>query len=63
MLSSARVLRSRVADYDDFANSLREIDKRDDVIATVWQGKLHFCISTAAQLRLFALANGNWFCA
>ena len=44
MLSSARVrvLRSRVADYDDFANSLREIDKRDDVIATVWQGKLHY---------------------
>ncbi|KAF9246563.1 ClpP/crotonase-like domain-containing protein [Melanogaster broomeanus] len=24
-------------DYDDFVNSLREIDKREDVVATVWQ--------------------------
>jgi len=36
------MLRSRIADYDDFANSLREIDKRDDVIATVWQGELRY---------------------
>jgi peroxisomal 3,2-trans-enoyl-CoA isomerase len=26
-------------DYDEFANSLRAIDKREDVVATVWQGK------------------------
>ncbi|KAF8559535.1 ClpP crotonase [Imleria badia] len=34
-------------DYDDFANSLREIDKRDDVIATVWQANGNwFCAGT-----------------
>lgn len=33
-------LRSKITDYDDFANLLREIDKRDDVVATVWQGEL-----------------------
>jgi len=27
------------ADYTEFANTLRAIDKREDVIATVWQGK------------------------
>ncbi|KAG1731935.1 ClpP/crotonase-like domain-containing protein [Suillus lakei] len=34
-------------DYDEFANSLRAIDKREDVIATVWQanGKW-FCAGT-----------------
>ncbi|KAH0830530.1 ClpP/crotonase-like domain-containing protein [Lanmaoa asiatica] len=34
-------------DYDDFANSLREIDKRDDVVATVWQANGNwFCAGT-----------------
>ncbi|KAN0077327.1 ClpP/crotonase-like domain containing protein [Tylopilus felleus] len=34
-------------DYDDFANSLREIDKRDDVIVTVWQANGNwFCAGT-----------------
>ncbi|KAG1827379.1 ClpP/crotonase-like domain-containing protein [Suillus subaureus] len=28
----------RPEDYDEFANSLRAIDKREDVVATVWQG-------------------------
>ncbi|KAG2157056.1 ClpP/crotonase-like domain-containing protein [Suillus clintonianus] len=34
-------------DYDEFANSLRAIDKREDVVATVWQanGKW-FCAGT-----------------
>ncbi|KAG0707814.1 ClpP/crotonase-like domain-containing protein [Suillus ampliporus] len=34
-------------DYDEFANSLRAIDKREDVVATVWQatGKW-FCTGT-----------------
>jgi hypothetical protein len=26
-------------DYDAFANALREIDEREDVLITVWQGK------------------------
>lgn len=26
------------SDYDAFAKALREIDKRDDVLVTVWQG-------------------------
>ncbi|KAJ4488012.1 ClpP/crotonase-like domain-containing protein [Lentinula aciculospora] len=36
-----------VEDYDAFANALREIDKRDDVLVTVWQatGKW-FCAGT-----------------
>ncbi|KAF9069694.1 ClpP/crotonase-like domain-containing protein [Rhodocollybia butyracea] len=36
-----------VEDYDAFANALREIDKRDDVLITVWQatGKW-FCAGT-----------------
>lgn len=25
-------------DYDSFATALREIDKREDVLVTVWQG-------------------------
>ncbi|KAF9246564.1 ClpP/crotonase-like domain-containing protein [Melanogaster broomeanus] len=34
-------------DYDDFANSLREIDKREDVVATVWQANGNwFCAGT-----------------
>ncbi|KAG6337205.1 hypothetical protein ID866_1877 [Astraeus odoratus] len=34
-------------DYDDFANSLREIDKRDDVVVTVWQANgSWFCAGT-----------------
>ncbi|KAG2150641.1 ClpP/crotonase-like domain-containing protein [Suillus bovinus] len=35
------------ADYDEFANSLRAVDKREDVVATVWQanGKW-FCAGT-----------------
>ncbi|KAF8448004.1 ClpP/crotonase-like domain-containing protein [Boletus edulis BED1] len=34
-------------DYDDFANSLREIDKRDDVVATIWQANGNwFCAGT-----------------
>lgn len=34
-------------DYDDFANTLRELDQRDDVLVTVWQatGKW-FCAGT-----------------
>lgn len=28
-----------LADYTAFANSLRAIDEREDVVATVWQGK------------------------
>jgi len=37
----------KAEDYDDFANSLREIDKRDDVIATVWQANGNwFCAGT-----------------
>lgn len=40
MPSFVALLRSKITDYDDFANSLREIDKRDDVVATVWQGEL-----------------------
>lgn len=27
-----------VLDYDAFANALREIDKNEDVLVTVWQG-------------------------
>lgn len=27
-----------LTDYDAFANGLREIDKREDVVVTVWQG-------------------------
>ncbi|THU78637.1 ClpP crotonase [Dendrothele bispora CBS 962.96] len=40
------------ADYDAFANSLREIDKRDDVLITVWQatGKW-FCAGTDVKNR------------
>ncbi|KAK7467123.1 hypothetical protein VKT23_004182 [Stygiomarasmius scandens] len=40
------------ADYDAFANSLREIDKRDDVLVTVWQatGKW-FCAGTDVKNR------------
>jgi len=35
-----------LVDYDDFANSLREIDQRDDVVATVWQGtRCGICLS------------------
>jgi len=39
-------------DYDAFASSLREIDKREDVIVTVWQatGKW-FCAGTDVKLR------------
>ncbi|KAL4067581.1 ClpP/crotonase-like domain-containing protein [Scleroderma citrinum] len=34
-------------DYDDFANSLREIDERDDVVVTVWQANGNwFCSGT-----------------
>lgn len=40
LLVSVMTLRVKITDYDDFANSLREIDKRDDVVATVWQGEL-----------------------
>ncbi|KAK7693612.1 hypothetical protein QCA50_003181 [Cerrena zonata] len=35
------------ADYNAFAEALREIDKRDDVIATIWQAKGRwFCAGT-----------------
>lgn len=39
-------------DYDEFANSLRAIDKREDVVATVWQanGKW-FCAGTDVKKR------------
>ncbi|KAI6039032.1 ClpP/crotonase-like domain-containing protein [Pisolithus marmoratus] len=34
-------------DYDDFANSLREIDQRDDVLVTIWQANGNwFCAGT-----------------
>ncbi|KAH7889740.1 ClpP crotonase [Phlebopus sp. FC_14] len=34
-------------DYDDFANSLRMIDKREDVVATIWQANGNwFCAGT-----------------
>ncbi|KAI6005982.1 ClpP/crotonase-like domain-containing protein [Pisolithus albus] len=34
-------------DYDDFANSLREIDRRDDVVVTIWQANGNwFCAGT-----------------
>lgn len=26
-------------DYNAFANALRDIDRRDDVLVTVWQGE------------------------
>ncbi|KIJ69453.1 hypothetical protein HYDPIDRAFT_172848 [Hydnomerulius pinastri MD-312] len=39
-------------DYDDFANSLREIDKREDVVATVWQANGNwFCAGTNVKAR------------
>ncbi len=28
-------------DYNAFANALREIDKRPDVVVTVWQGRFN----------------------
>ncbi|KAE9400784.1 ClpP/crotonase [Gymnopus androsaceus JB14] len=41
-----------VEDYDAFANALRDIDKRDDVLVTVWQatGKW-FCAGTDVKAR------------
>ncbi|KAI6106419.1 ClpP/crotonase-like domain-containing protein [Pisolithus croceorrhizus] len=34
-------------DYDDFSNSLREIDQRDDVVVTIWQANgSWFCAGT-----------------
>jgi len=41
-----------LADYDAFANALRDIDKRDDVLVTVWQatGKW-FCAGTNVKER------------
>ncbi|KAH7916039.1 ClpP crotonase [Hygrophoropsis aurantiaca] len=39
-------------DYDCFANSLREIDKRDDVVVTVWQANGNwFCAGTDVKTR------------
>ncbi|KAF9529611.1 ClpP/crotonase-like domain-containing protein [Crepidotus variabilis] len=37
-------------DYDVFASALREIDKREDVVVTVWQGKW-FCAGTDVKRR------------
>ena len=36
------VIRRRVLDYDAFANALREIDTKEEVLVTVWQG---VCVS------------------
>ncbi|KAH7930824.1 ClpP crotonase [Leucogyrophana mollusca] len=39
-------------DYDIFANSLREIDQRDDVVVTVWQATGNwFCAGTNVKAR------------
>jgi peroxisomal 3,2-trans-enoyl-CoA isomerase len=51
----------RPADYDEFANSLRAIDQREDVVATVWQGKQAFKL-VLMDSYLYT-ANGKWFCA
>ncbi|KAG1867529.1 ClpP crotonase [Suillus tomentosus] len=48
-------------DYDAFANSLRAIDKREDVVATVWQGKQIF--QEFLTPTYLCIANGKWFCA
>lgn len=37
-------------DYDAFANALRDIDKRDDVLVTVWQGIVCWLSPTAVKL-------------
>lgn len=31
-------------DYDAFATALRDIDKRDDVLVTIWQGRFVGCL-------------------
>ncbi|KAF8921353.1 ClpP/crotonase-like domain-containing protein [Mucidula mucida] len=48
------------ADYNAFANALREIDKRPDVVVTVWQatGKW-FCAGTDIKDRAVSLDGGN----
>lgn len=38
-------VRHRNEGYDKFAEALREIDKQDDVLVTVWQGKQKLFLS------------------
>lgn len=44
LASSVGAHRRGITDYDDFANALRDIDKRSDVVATIWQGMLLCCL-------------------
>jgi hypothetical protein len=52
-------------DYTAFANTLRAIDKRDDVLVTVWQGgSILVVITKQSLIAATALAaTGKWFCA
>lgn len=47
-------------DYQEFANSLRAIDKRDDVIATVWQANGRwFCAGADVKRRTETVHSGT----
>ena len=37
-------IEENATDYDTFAATLREIDKREDVLVTVWQGQRVYAI-------------------
>lgn len=52
-------------DYDAFANALREIDAKEEVLVTVWQGLFSTLELSSSNLPLtctMMVATGDWFC-
>lgn len=47
------------ADYDAFAEALYELDKREDVVVTVWQGAL--CCEVGEGVLMGVVAMGRFF--